>query len=185
VSAIDDGRSVRTQHVRDRFRTAAAGLVMCLALAACPTEPTSQTAGVGPVEPAARPSSAAGHGVETSIFEIEAGDCFTIAGLDEIETVDVVPCDEPHVYEAFAVVEHPAGDDEPYPGEDETLEYSDAACRDEFEGYVGTSYDDSDLVITSVYPSSATWSLGDRAITCALRAEDERELTDSARGSGR
>lgn len=164
------------------FRTRAMAVAACLALAGCGPAPTSDASGGLPQDAA---SPAGTTGVETSIFDVEAGDCFSIEGLDDIESVDVVPCEQPHEYEAFAVVEHPAGDDDPYPGEDETLDYADDACRDEFEAYVGAPYEVSELYITSVYPSEATWSLGDRAITCTLREEDEREVTGSARGSGR
>lgn len=171
--------------VASRARIATAAIVTGLVVAACQSGAAAESSGAGPADSRPSPSDDAGRGVETSIFDIVSGDCFSIASLEEIETVRVVPCDQPHVYEVFAVVEHPAGEDEPYPGRDDTLEYSDAACRDEFEPYVGASYETSDLFITSVYPSAATWSLGDRAITCMLRAEDERRLTGSARDSGR
>lgn len=168
-----------------RVGIATVAIAAALVLSACQSGVTSSTFSAGSGEPVSSPSDDGGGGVETSIFDIASGDCFSIASVEEIETVDVVPCAEPHVYEVFAVVEHPAREGAPYPGRDETLEYSDAACRDEFQPYVGAPYDASDLFITSVYPSAATWSLGDRAITCMLRAEDERPVTGSARDSGR
>lgn len=166
------------------IRRTAAAVAAAVALAACQGAPTSPSDNPG-TSPSGTSATDRPAALETSIFDLETGDCFSIDDPGDISTIRVVPCDEPHVYEAFAVVEHPAGDGDPYPGDDATLEFSEAACRDEFASYVGVAYEESELYITSVYPSRATWSLGDRAIACTLRAEDESELSGSARGSGR
>jgi hypothetical protein len=127
-----------------------------------------------------------GDGEEVSAFDLANGDCFDASG-DEVDTVTVVDCESPHTYEVFAVFDHEAGTDAPYPGDDALLEYADSACQPYFEDYVGIAYDDSEYWITSVTPSQETWEgSGDREIVCALKlGEAAQETTGSAEGSGR
>lgn len=124
-------------------------------------------------------------GDETSVFDLETGDCFNVMLTDAVESVFVVPCDQRHVYEAFAVLEHPAAREEPFPGQDQIVEYADSACQGPFPEYVGAEYLESDFYITSIHPSEATWAAGDREIICALNLDDDSEVTGSARNSGR
>lgn len=123
-------------------------------------------------------------GEPTHVLDLEVGDCFSAEG-DQIGEVLVVACEERHVYEVFALVEHPTPEDEPYPGDDEILEYADEECRDPFEDYVGLDYESSDWYITSVTPSEETWAEDDREIVCTLNLEDESEVTGSAEGTAR
>lgn len=143
-------------------------VVASLTLAACGGTPAA--------------SGAAPDGEETSVFELSAGDCFTASG-DQVETVEVVDCAKPHVYEAFAVLDHDAGPDDPYPGDDAILEWADQACQGDFEDFVGASYDTSKWYITSVTPSQETWDTGDREIVCTLNLEDQSAVSGSAEGS--
>jgi hypothetical protein len=131
-------------------------------------------------------SAAAGEGDETSVFDLATGDCFDASG-DEVDTVTVIECDSAHMYEAFAIFDHEAGADAPYPGDDALLEYADSACQPYFEDYVGIAYADSEYWITSVTPSQQTWDdSDDREIVCALKlGEEAQETTGSAEGTGR
>lgn len=136
----------------------------------------------GGATPAASPAD--GPGVETSVFDLEVGDCFSATG-DTIETISVVPCDEAHIYEAFDVVRMPGDDEEPYPGDEAVLAFADAECRGPFEDYVGVPYLNSRFFLTPVTPSEETWARGDRDVVCTLNLRDDVQLTGSARGSGR
>jgi hypothetical protein len=124
-------------------------------------------------------------GEETSVFELETGDCFS-ADADVVETVTVVDCDDAHTYEVFGVFDHEADDDDPYPGDDVILEYADTRCQPLFEDYVAADYQTSIYWITSVTPSAETWDDGDdREIVCALKlGEEGEETTGSAEGTG-
>jgi hypothetical protein len=123
-------------------------------------------------------------GEETSVFDLERGDCFSATG-DQVETVTVVDCERPHLYEVFGVFDHEAGDDDPYPGDDAILEYADDACQPLFEAFVGSDYQSSIYWITSVTPSDETWNeADDREIVCALKlGETATETTGSAEGT--
>jgi hypothetical protein len=124
-------------------------------------------------------------GEETSVFELETGDCFS-ADADVVETVTVVDCAETHTYEVFGVFDHEGDDDEPYPGDEAILEYADSRCQPLFEDYVAADYQSSIYWITSVTPSAETWDDDDdREIVCALKlGEEGDEMTGSAEGTG-
>ena len=122
---------------------------------------------------------------ETSVFDLEVGTCFNVADDDasSFETVPAVPCDEAHEYEVFALVEHEAGADEEYPGDDEIDEFAFEECEGEFEGYVGSDYAESIYYINYLTPSEDTWEEGDREVVCVLYDPEDDELTGSARDS--
>jgi len=173
--------------------------VLVIALAACqsasddPT-PSATEASVAPsasasAEPSAEASPSAtesGEGEETSVFDLEIGDCFSADG-DAIETVLVVDCEQPHTYEAYFLFDHEAGPDAEYPGYQEILEFADSECRPPFEEFVGKDYESSIWYITSVTPSAETWDAGDREIICTIDQQDADgeviEVTGSAEGA--
>jgi putative regulator of septum formation len=152
-----------------------------------PTPSVPLTATVAPSpDVSASPSAPEDGGEETGVFELKIGDCFS-TDTDELQTVDVVACAEAHQYEVFALLDHPATDDEPYPGADVLLEYADGACQAPFEEYVDHAYQTSIWYITSLSPTEGTWADGDREIVCTLNRPDEAgdpvTLTGSAEGS--
>jgi hypothetical protein len=129
-------------------------------------------------------ASAGVEGEETSVFELAVGDCFGETG-DDPESVLVVDCAAAHVYETFALIDHPAGGSDAYPGSDDILAYADDACRDPFVDYVGHDYETSVYWIATLNPSEETWAIGDREIVCTLTLGEDREVTTgSAAGSG-
>lgn len=172
--------------------------VAVMALAGCqstnddvtPSAAASATASaVASIEPSVGTSASPTDtttGTETSVFDLEVGDCFSADG-DAIESVLVVDCDQPHVYEAFSVFDHEGGPDEPYPGDQAILEYADDACQPSFEAFVDFDYETSIWYITSVTPSTETWAEGDREIICTLDQQDSNgepiEVTGSAEGA--
>lgn len=124
-------------------------------------------------------------GVEVSAFDLEAGDCYSESSSDEeLETVMVVDCNDPHVFETYHVLNHEAGAAGAYPGHDQIDEYAERACESEFEDFVGRDYRTSIWYINWVTPSADSWAEGDREITCTLATEDYEQVTGSAAGSG-
>jgi hypothetical protein len=171
-------------------------LGVAVVLAGCPSaieEPTPTAdptptldASVAVSESAAASAEPGGEGEETSAFELEVGDCFSV-DRDELSSVTVVDCVASHEYEVFAVFDHIAGPDEAYPGNEELLAYADATCQPSFEAFVGHDYQTSIWYITSLTPSEQTWTDGDREIACTLNQQDEDEepitVTGSAEGA--
>jgi hypothetical protein len=140
-----------------------------------------------PEETQATPThTATSSGTETSVFDLEVGDCFS-AESDQLETVVVVDCEQPHEYETFFVFDHEAGPDDAFPGDPQLLEYADTACQPPFEEFVGHDYQTSIWFIAPLTPSEATWVDGDREIVCTLDQQDDTgepiTVSGSARGS--
>lgn len=150
-----------------------------------PSEAAETASAAAPTESSAA-ASPTDSGEETSVFDLAAGDCFS-AESDQLDTVLVVDCGEPHEYEAFHVFDHPAGADEPYPGDEVLFDYADTECQPPFEEFVGHDYQSSIWYITSLTPSEETWADGDREIVCTLNQQDENSepitVTGSAEGS--
>ncbi len=144
--------------------------------------PTGSTSTGASAEASSSPGDSAVQGEETSVFDLEEGDCFGAAG-DRIETVNVVDCEQPHIYEVYSLFDY-EGDDEAYPGSEEIRAHADEQCESDFEDFVGIDYQSSRWYITSVTPSEETWADGDREIVCTLNLEDTSEVTGSAQDSG-
>jgi hypothetical protein len=105
------------------------------------------------------------------------------AGATQLLEVPGVPCAEPHHNEVFALVDHPGGDDSPFPGRDQIELDSFRLCLQKFEGYVGVPFTESPLDIFYIYPTDESWLAGDREIVCSLYRLDEARLVGSERGS--
>lgn len=131
-------------------------------------------------------------GGEESVFDLNIGDCFddpedNAEGL--VSDLALIPCDEPHDNEVFALVDYPAEDGEAFPGDDAIETFADEECLPIFEDYVGLPYDESVLLFAPVKPTADTWADGDREIVCLLYAVDAdgnaEALEGSMRGSNR
>lgn len=131
---------------------------------------------------------------DVSVFDLSAGDC-ALAPEDvtvEISEVAVVPCDEPHQLEAYAMADYPertgqaqasaAGSS--FPGDAALKDFADGACAEAFTDYVGVDYRDSELWFTYLVPSARSWQAeDDRTVLCFVTTTGE-ELTQSVAGTG-
>jgi len=179
----------------DRSFVRAGLLVAVVVLAGCedatedptPSGASPSSASLGPSATVSVAPTASTGAAATSVFDLEVGDCFSVES-DELTTVAVVDCEESHEYEVFALLDHEAGEADPYPGDEAMLEYGNTACQAPFQEYVGIEYEASLWFITSVFPSEGTWGAGDREIVCTLNQQDADSepiaVTGSAEGSG-
>ena len=124
---------------------------------------------------------------EAGVFTLVVGDCLNDADeTGDVSTVPIVPCEGPHDSEVYASV---MMDDPEYPGEEATIAAADAACRLKFADFVGIPVDDSIYSYATLYPTSDSWSGGDREILCriALLSDDGRvtPVSGSLAGSAR
>lgn len=104
---------------------------------------------------------------DLSVFDLETGDCVVLDDDLEAanETLPVVPCDEPHQAEVYALVD--VDDLDQYPGERELSNRAELECVGEFSGYVGVDLADSELYFTYLIPSIRSWQDdGDRTVVC-------------------
>ena len=65
------------------------------------------------------------------------------------------------------------------------LELADLGCLERFEKYVGATYEESELAITHLVPSEASWTqINDREVVCVAYHMELEKLTGSVRDSG-
>jgi hypothetical protein len=106
---------------------------------------------------------------DLSVFELVPGDCVVIDDSLEAanETLPVVPCDDPHQAEVFALVE--VEDLDAYPGERELSNRAELECIARFSDYVGVDLVDSELFYTYMIPSIRGWQEdADRTVVCMV-----------------
>ena len=126
---------------------------------------------------------------DVSVFELLPGDCMTPPErvATSVGEVRVVPCDEPHTQEVFALLEfgplEEGADD--FPGDDRVEAFAQATCIEPFVDYVGIDYVDSSLFITYLLPTVRSWTEeADREVVCIAQTAGE-PLEESVEGSGR
>lgn len=130
---------------------------------------------------------------DISVYELRAGDC--LVPPEDIDTgigaVRVVPCDDPHTQEVFALV--PYTDDEgetagpraDFPGDEPLDEFANAECLTPFADYFNVDYVDSSLFLTFLAPTVRSWDeRDDREIVCIAQTDGE-PVTESLARDGR
>ncbi|MGH9244463.1 MAG: septum formation family protein [Acidimicrobiales bacterium] len=122
------------------------------------------------------------------VLDLEEGDCIEDIGqLEEAAAeVDVIDCDADHDAEVFAVFDLEGDEGEPFPGDDVVGEGAEEGCTDEFEDYVGSEPDDSELDFNFILPNEETWEdpeLQDREVVCVTFRADGDELDESIEDS--
>jgi hypothetical protein len=100
-------------------------------------------------------------------------------GQQEVGTLPVVDCSEPHTGEVF-YVEELSGDSVPA----DVASQADEVCAANFEAFVGLPYEESSLYLTSLYPTEGSWSQGDRQIVCLIVDGEGDAMTGTAKDSG-
>ena len=119
---------------------------------------------------------------------VAPGDCLNgvvlgVAERQEIESAQVVSCDEEHGIEVFATFELSAADLEvdelvEYPGPARVVRAADEGCTARIEELV----EDPDVFgLIALWPSDVSWAAGDRRVACAIFSPDgapfeERQL---------
>ncbi|MFJ4777233.1 septum formation family protein [Streptomyces sp. NPDC088762] len=125
------------------------------------------------------------------VDDLKVGDCFnTDDELKDYEgedrkaplSVDVVPCDESHQSEAFAVFDLRGG---PYPGDKEIDAMAEEKCAGKaLTDYVGADAKLPETMTVYYYaPREGSWSSSDRVITCFL-GDTNGPSTGSVRAAG-
>ncbi|WP_029290689.1 septum formation family protein [Cellulomonas sp. HZM] len=128
------------------------------------------------------------HGV--SVFDVTAGQCFRVPGdiTVELTSLPSVPCTDPHEQEAYARVTYTdpgtGATPDSFPGDEALKSFSDGACAEEFQDYVGVDYRDSKLYFTYLVPSARGWEQNaDRTTLCFVTTTGS-QLTRSVKGTG-
>ena len=109
-------------------------------------------------------------GGNTSAFNVEVGQCVQLPNGSTVSRVEVVECTAEHDGEVYHI--------------EKLTDRMTEVCTATFEGYVGAAYDDSDLEITTMFPTEASWKRGDRDIVCIAISNDGEKLSQSVKDSG-
>ncbi len=113
-----------------------------------------------------------------SVFDLRPGDCVTdTAELSgDVDEVTLVPCEEPHTQEVFAVVRHP---DDAYPGAGGVATFADRACLTALAEDLDLTLDDG-IAFSYLLPTFEGWNKnGDRNVVCVLVFPEEAAVTGS------
>ncbi|MFE3457728.1 septum formation family protein [Nocardiopsis aegyptia] len=106
------------------------------------------------------PTESGADAESVGVFDLEEGDCLNeVAEQDNIVDVPMVDCEDPHDYEVYD--NDDLDEDGEYPGDQEVSDLTAELCHDEFEGFVGTEYLESELEFTSFFPTPTGWDLYD------------------------
>jgi WD40 repeat protein len=93
-----------------------------------------------------------------------------------------VACGSLHQDEVFALLTHPAAENDPFPST--TLDsWAQGECTgDVYRQYRGMTYDDDlDYYVWWRGPNSDEWDIGQRSVVCVLTPVDSQDRTQSAR----
>lgn len=124
-------------------------------------------------------------------YDLDVHDCF-----DQIEdrrdgvpvTITTrLPCDEPHHFEVFARLGYPAEHPAVFPGDTAVRDYALASCYREFEAWVGTTYETSELDIGVIVPTRENFeddAARYRGIHCWVDRSDGEPMVGTSEGSG-
>jgi hypothetical protein len=122
---------------------------------------------------------------EVGAFRIQLGDCLNGLSGGLVESVEGVPCSEPHseeVYHAFNLDEG----DGTFPGDEVVGTAADEGCYAAFEPFVGTTFEESEYGFSSLTPSEESWDeLDDREVLCLIANYDGTPKTGSAEGTAK
>ncbi|WP_089255642.1 septum formation family protein [Asanoa hainanensis] len=128
---------------------------------------------------ALRGADASSSGGEVSAGKLAVGHC--VDGLresDDVAALPVLPCEQPHEGEVFAIVELPAG---PYPGVDKLGLQAQQECLAQFEDYAPSSVADDKVELFYLHPTELSWTAGDRGVTC-VATDPTTKRTGSLKG---
>jgi hypothetical protein len=119
-------------------------------------------------------------------FVIEVRDCLNLPSeLSEVQSVEGVPCNQPHNAQAFALFDL-IGFGDQFPGSAAFEEQAFDGCYDRFAGFVGLPYEESELYIQTLEPTEGSWTeLDDREIVCLLVLPDDVPFSYDAQNSRR
>lgn len=103
---------------------------------------------------------------DADVFSLQVGDCLDYLteseDTTEFSSLPTIPCAEEHDSEIFA--EATLTDEQFAQGED----FFDTWCYDQFEGFVGTVYEDSALYYSYLSPTTEGWDAGDDVLQCLV-----------------
>lgn len=111
-------------------------------------------------------------------FQVKLGDCTGALKEGDISGLQVIPCAEPHFYEAYATTDLT---DAAYPGESDVTKEASKFCTGEFKTFIGLATKESIYDMFYLYPVEDSWATGDREVLC-LVGSGKGKITGTLKG---
>lgn len=104
---------------------------------------------------------------EADVFTLTIGDCLNdLSAPDEVTSVPIVDCAEPHDTEVFARTDSTSSE---FPGDAALSAELTTFCEgDAFTAFVGIPYADSIYATSGYFPTAGSWGNGDRELLCTI-----------------
>ena len=106
----------------------------------------------------------------SDIFDLKVGDCLNSSDItsEQVLSIEAISCNSLHDMEIFAATQLDEGD---FPGRDAASSAAESFCHSQFEAFVGTTYEQSELTVNWIYPTADSWDTrNDRQILCLLQS---------------
>ncbi|MEY2451778.1 MAG: hypothetical protein QOD92_1352 [Acidimicrobiaceae bacterium] len=132
-------------------------------------------------DPFAAGSGSASAGPVSAPAALAVGDCFNSDQFAPGLSIDphglhLIPCDELHQHQVYAVDGNAEASGVPFPGDEPLRAFADEVCLAAFERAIGVAYLQSTLDFATIKPDAAAWKAGDRAVICAVHDVEFNEL---------
>jgi hypothetical protein len=110
---------------------------------------------------------------EADVFALAIGDCLNdLSAPDEVTSVPIVDCSEPHDSEVFATTDSTASD---FPGDTALFDELTVFCQGQaYTDFVGIPYADSIYGTSGYIPTEGSWGNGDRELLCTIGTPNEQ-----------
>ncbi len=118
------------------------------------------------------------------VFRLREGECLLLPsqgiGGEQVETLEAIPCDQPHDGEVLSIEIVPGDGDAPFPGEAAISTEAETGCLASFQSVTGRDFaTDPFWDLTFLSPTEESWTLGDdREIVCIVLPLDGDPTTD-------
>lgn len=117
-----------------------------------------------------------------SLYDLEAGDCFSGLGRNQDLRVRIRACTRPHQAEVYGALALTAPR---FPGVEVLRQRAATDCAQRFAGYTGEpAGPGTDLAFVEVVPTLDSWAAGDRRALCVALGVDGAPLTASIAAGG-
>ncbi|MCP1412544.1 septum formation family protein [Paenarthrobacter sp. A20] len=161
-------------HRSKTVRTAAVLAMASLALAGC----SLISSGDAKRDESGKPTESS----KADAFKVKMGDCIANPDSQEVVDVTIIPCDQSHDLEAFALTNIDAST---FPGDTEVGTQAEEYCGAQFATFVGLPFEESALEVTFLHPTSDSWKNGDREIVCLIGGSAGSATTGSLKGAAK
>jgi hypothetical protein len=106
-----------------------------------------------------------------SAESLRVGDCVASASLGAVKRLPAVPCSTPHELEVVATLKYTQAS---FPGDDALKAEAVSRCKQALYDKPAALSKIQDMHLIYFRPTSRSWDIGDRHLTCAVLSDDQR-----------